>query len=536
MSNTDLTRRSLLGALAAGVGTAAPRRPNIVLILADDMGFSDIGCYGGEIQTPNLDRLARRGVRFTRFHNTARCCPSRASLLTGLYPHQTGIGHMVDNPKPFPGYTGDLSSQCVTLAEVLRAAGYHTLMSGKWHVTPISRSKNNWPLQRGFEKFYGIIGGGGDYFNPATLTRDNEPIEPDKKDYYFTDAIASSAVDYIDEYARKPEPFFLYAAFTAPHWALHAPEADVDKYRKRYKDGWDALRIERHKRMIELGIVDSRWALTPRDSKAPAWKEAPNKDWEALRMAIYAAQVDRLDKGIGKILAKLKETGAEENTLVLFLSDNGACAEELPKGFKAFYIPQKTRDGRPMRVGNDPQVAPGPDDTYQSYGLPWANASNTPFRLYKHWVHEGGIATPMIASWPAVIRQGGIITHQQGHIIDIMATCVDLAGTRYPETRQGVKVTPLEGRSLRPVFEGRTREGRIELCWEHEGNRAICQNNWKLVSRFPDKWELYDVEADRTELNDLAARYPARAAELAARYESWAARCNVLPWEKVLKS
>jgi arylsulfatase len=366
MPNTELTRRTFLGSLAAGSAIAAPKRPNIVLILADDMGFSDIGCYGGEIETPNLDALARKGIRFTHFHNTARCCPSRASLLTGLYPHQAGVGHMVDVPKPFPGYVGDLNSQCVTIAEALRPAGYHTLMSGKWHVTPISKSKHNWPLQRGFEKFYGIVGGGGDYYNPATLTRDNEPIEPDGKDYYFTDAIADNAASYIGEYARKPDPFFLYTAFTAPHWALHAPEAGIAKYRNRYKGGWDALRAERHRRMIDLGIVDRKWPLTPRDSQVPAWKDAPDKEWQALRMATYAAQVDRLDKGVGKILAKLKETGAEENTLILFLSDNGGCAEELPKGFKAFYIPQTTRDGRPMLVGNDPAIMPGPDNTYQS--------------------------------------------------------------------------------------------------------------------------------------------------------------------------
>jgi arylsulfatase A-like enzyme len=530
------SRRVFLAALAGAVASAVDaRRPNIVLILADDMGFSDIGCYGSEIHTPNLDALAQRGIRFTHFHNTARCCPSRASLLTGLYPHQAGMGHMVDSPKPFPGYAGDLNPHCVTIAEALRSAGYHTLMSGKWHVTPISKAKNNWPLQRGFEKFYGIIGGGGDYFNPATLTRDNEAIEPDKKDYYFTDEVADNAVRYIGDYAGKADPFFLYAAFTAPHWALHAPEADIELYRHRYKDGWDALRLERHRRMMELGIVDPKWPLTPRDSQAPAWKDAPNKEWQARRMAVYAAQVDRLDRGIGRILTKLKETGVEEHTLVLFLSDNGASAEELEKGFKAFYIPQKTRDGRPMRVGNDPQVMPGPDDTYQSYSLPWANASNTPFRLYKHWVHEGGISTPLIARWPAVIRQGGGITHQTGHLIDVMATCVDVAGGRYPETRQGGKVTPLEGLSLRPIFEGKPRAGYSEIGWEHEGNRAICARKWKLVSRFPDRWELYDMEADRSEMRDLASRHPDKAVDMAARYEKWASRCGVVAWERVVK-
>jgi len=540
MSNPGtLSRRGFMQALAGGVGMAAgapPARPNIVLILADDMGFSDLGCYGGEIRTPHLDGLARRGIRFTQFYNTARCCPTRASLLTGLHPHQTGVGHMVDNPKPFPGYTGDLNRHCVTIAEALREAGYRTAMSGKWHVTPVTASKHNWPLQRGFERFYGTIHGAGSFFDPVTLTRGNDPAEPEGKDYYYTDAIAENAAKFIGEFAARREPFFLYVAFTAPHWPLHALEADIARYRNRYREGWDALRLERHRRMIRMGLVDAKWPLTPRDPRAPAWKDAPDKEWQAMRMAVYAAQVDRMDQGVGRILAKLRESGVERDTLVMFLADNGGCAEEVGPKWKGLHIPERTRDGRPVRVGNTPEVMPGPEDTYQSYGIPWANASNTPFRLYKHWVHEGGIATPLVASWPAVIAQNNGVTHQPGHIIDIMATCLDVGRARYPETFRGEKITPLEGRSLRAVLEGGRRPGHEEMYWEHEGNRAIRQGRWKLVSRHPDHWELYDMEADRTELRDLAPANPQKAAELAARYERWAARTGVVPWDEILKA
>src|SRR5512140_1028140 len=498
-------RRQFLASLGAAVATPA-RRPNIVLMLADDMGFSDIGCYGGEIATPNLDRLARRGLRFTLFHNTARCCPTRASLLTGLYPHQTGVGHMVDNPKPFPGYTGDLNRHCVTIAEVLRPAGYRTLMSGKWHVTPVTESKHNWPLERGFERYYGIIHGAASYFDPVTLTRGNQPVEPEGKDFYLTDAIAENAVRHIQEFGRGPHPFFLYVAFTSPHWPLHALEVDGAKYKGRYKDGWDALRAERHRRMIEMGVVEKRWALTPRDARVAAWKDTPNRDWHERRMEVYAAQIDRMDQGVGRILGALEAAGADRNTLILFLADNGGCAEELKPGAAALHIPKTTRDGRAVRSGNIPGLMPGAGDTYQSYGIGWANASNTPFRLYKHWVHEGGISTPLIASWPASIRKQGGLTHQPGHLIDLMATCADMGGARYPETFNGEKITPLEGKSLRPILEGRLRQGHSEIFWEHEGNRAVVQGRWKLVSRHPGQWELYDIQADRTEMNNLAGR------------------------------
>ncbi len=536
----SISRRLFMqsAAAAAAAQTTSTRRPNIILIMADDMGFSDIGCYGGEIATPNLNALAKGGIRFTQFYNNARCCPTRATLMTGLYPHQAGIGHMMEDRK-LPAYRGDLNKQCVTIAQVLKSAGYRTYMSGKWHVTPVTDSKHNWPLQRGYDKYYGTIHGAGSFYDPATLTRDNTPIAPDKPNYYYTDALSDNAVAYIAEAANKPEPFFLYLAYTSPHWPLHALESDIAKYRGRYKQGWDALRAERHKRMISMGLVDKGWPITPRDPSVPAWADEPYKDWMQQRMEVYAAQVDRMDQGIGRVMAKLKETGIEDDTLVLFLADNGGCAEELrpirDESRRARHVPKTTRDGKPVKDGNIPNLRPGPYDTYQSYGVGWANASNTPFRLYKHWVHEGGISSPLIARWPRVIKKTGGLNSETAHLIDIMATCVDVGAAQYPKTFQGNAITPMEGKSLKPVFETGKRTGHAEIFWEHEGNRAVRQGKWKLVSRWPGKWELYDVAADRTELTDLAKTNPKKVAELSAKWDAWAKRCNVVPWDQVPK-
>jgi arylsulfatase len=366
------------------------------------------------------------------------------------------------------------------------------------------------------------------------LVRDNDEVRPDRPDYYLTDAIASNAADFISDAAKKPDPFFLYAAFTAPHWPLHAPVEEIARYEGRYKDGWDALREARHRRQIEMGIVDRRWALTPRDASVKPWTEASDKEWQQRRMEVYAAQVDRLDQGVGRILDAIRRSGHEDNTLVLFLADNGGCAEEFKAGPHGPHVPAATRDGRPVKVGNNPVVMPGDEETYQSYGVPWANASNTPFRLYKHWVHEGGISTPLIARWPGVIRRENSVTHAPGHIIDLMATCVDVAGAKYPGSFAGEPIIPLEGKSLRPIFARGKRIGHEAIYWEHEGNRAIRQGKWKLVSRHPNRWELYDLDADRTEITDLTAKDPAQAEAMAARYEKWAVRAQVEPWQKVV--
>lgn len=530
----SINRRSflgrLLGAPVAAMASATSARPNILLILADDMGFSDIGCYGSEIDTPHLDRLAGQGVRFSQFYNCARCCPSRASLLTGLYPHQAGVGHMVDKAGPAPGYVNDLSPRSRTIAQVLSGVGYQTGLVGKWHVTPVSESKHNWPLQRGFDRYYGIIHGAADYYNPVTLTSGNEHASLDSGEYFFTDALGTAGVDFLKDFARSPRPWFLYAAFTAPHWPLHAHEADIRRYEQRYRTGWDQMREARHQRQLEMGMLARRWELTSRDSQAPAWKDASGKDWQVRRMATYAAQVEQLDRNIGRLLMLLRDSGQQDNTLVLFMSDNGGCAEEIRPDWKGRHIPVKTRDGRPVRIGNDPGVLPGPGDTYQSYGVPWANASNTPFRLYKHWVHEGGISTPLIARWPARFRPSRRFIDAPAHFIDIMATCVDASGAAYPATDG---VVPMQGRSLLPLIEDRPAQHGRTLFWEHEGNCAARRGRWKLVRRFQGPWELYDMDTDRTELHDLAAAKPDRVLDLAASWDAWARAAGVLPWAEV---
>ena len=536
---TDLDRRAFLQtiggtAASASIGCGNPetggRRPNIIVMMADDMGISDIGCYGSEIDTPNIDKLAAGGLRFTQFYNTARCCPTRASLLTGLYAHQVGVGHMMRD-YGLPGYRGNLNRNCVTIAEALEPAGYATLMSGKWHVTPGDAPKDNWPRQRGFDRFFGTIRGAGSFYDPVSLTLENEPIAAEGDDFYYTTEIGKYAVRFIEEHGGGEAPFFLYMPFTSPHWPLHAFEEDVAKYKGRYDGGWDRLRAERHRRMIDMGLVHERWRITPRDPDVPAWEDAAHKEWQVRRMEVYAAQIEVMDRAVGKVVGKLNEMVLADNTLILFLADNGGCAEELG----ARNEQMQTRDGRPVQRGNDPTVMPGAEDTYESYGIPWANASNTPFRRYKHWVHEGGIATPLIAHWPDRIKQAGELSHQPSHLIDIMATCVDVAGADYPVTYAQNEITPLEGRSLVPVFEGRRREGHEAIYWEHEGNRAVREGNWKLVSRYGPTtggaWELYDLEADRTETNDLAATNPEKVTALREMYESWAQRANVVPWK-----
>ncbi len=521
-------------------------KPNIVLILNDDMGYSDIGCYGGEIDTPNLDWLARHGLRFSQFYNTARCSPSRASLLTGLHPHQTGIGVLTYDFGP-EGYAGNLNRNCVTIAEALKANAYRTYMSGKWHIAgSLVKPTDTWPLSRGFDRFFGTIIGAGSFYDPNTLTRGNDNIEHEAKDdasFFYTDAISDQAVRYIQDHARDHagEPFFEYVAYTAPHWPLHAHDEDIAKYKGRFDAGWDRLREERLQRLIDSGLLKKIWALTERDPTQSAWSQAGHKQWLLRCMEVYAAQIDRMDQGIGRIVTALEETGQRENTLIVFLSDNGACAEDIPEGVtvdelvhKLMIAKSHTRSGEPVQFGNNPDVMPGPENTYQSYGPAWANLSNTPFRLYKHWTHEGGISTPLIFHWPEGIGNTGAVRHTPGYLPDIMATILDITGTAYPSERDGQPVAPLEGHSLKPVF-AQDGEERPPMFWEHEGNAAVRMGRWKLVKRYPAPWELYDMEQDRTELDDLAARQPERVRDMAARYDAWAARCGVIPREKILQ-
>ncbi len=507
-----MLRRQVLPALAAAAAPAQQaKRPNIVLIMADDMGFSDPGCYGSEIETPNLDRLAKGGLRFTHFYNTARCCPTRSALMTGLYNHQAGIGHMV-NDRGLPAYQGYLNDRCVTIPEVLKPAGYSTLMAGKWHV---GENRPHWPCDRGFDRYFGLISGASNYWKldgARQMALDNQPYKPPTDgSFYMTDAFTDHAVKFTEE-ASKANPWFLYLAYTAPHWPLHAWPEDIARYRGKYKKGWDVLREERHRRQLSLGLIDRKWPLTPRDAKVPAWKDATDKDGWDLRMAVYAAMVHRMDRGIGRLLTSLERRGELDNTLILFLCDNGGCAEE--------------------NIGGEvPGVAPGPANSFTSYRTPWANASNTPVRLYKHWVHEGGIASPLIAHWPARIKQKGAITAQPAHLIDIMATAADVGGARYPSEFKAKPITPLEGRSLAPVFDGKTRQGHPAIYWEHEGNRAVREGQWKLVSRHPGDWELYDLAADRTEMTNLAPKDPARARRMAGMYQGWADKVGAVPWD-----
>lgn len=517
-------------------------KPNIVIIMADDMGFSDLGCYGGEIQTPNLDQLASDGLRFTQFYNAARCCPSRASLLTGLYAHQTGLGYMTGNDYGLPGYRADLNEHCVTIAQVLKSAGYHTYMAGKWHVTRSileDGARDNWPLQRGFDKFYGTLIAAGSYWDPITLMRDNDFIKPEG-DYYYTEAISENAVEFIQD-SEPADPFFLYIAYTAPHWPMHAREETIARYKGRFSKGWDSLRLERYERMLEMGILLPEWSLSPGDTmKSGPWKNALHKDWEERRMEVYAAMIDHLDQGVGQIVEALEKKGELKNTLIFFLSDNGGEDLEHRNGEIGntgkpwnimVYVPLKTRDGRDVIAGDIPGVMPGPDDTYQGYGQ-WANFSNTPFRKYKTYVHEGGISTPFIVHWPEGIHARNEWRTQPAHIIDIMPTCLEVAGVDYPSEFQDKQITPVEGLSLLPVFENEPSEHEA-LFWEHEGNRAVRKGQWKLVSEFPEGWELYDLEADRTELNNLAGQYPDKVKELEKLYNDWTERCNVVPWAEM---
>ncbi len=506
-------------------------RPNIVLILADDMGYSDIGCYGGEIETPNLDRLAANGLRFTQFYNAARCCPTRASLLTGLYPHQADVGHMVYRDEG-PGYHGRLSRNCVTLAEVLKTAGYHTMMSGKWHV---GHDDGVYPSQRGFDRFYGIHKHVDSYWKvlpgcpvfmdgKQVIAPTADPpnrLHPDQE-WYTTNVFTDHALEFLDEAAGKDAPFFLYLAYNSPHWPLEAPDADIEKYRGRYKDGWRPVREKRLQRMRKMGILKNSWALSPSD--APQWESLSEDDRDNLdfRRAIYAAQIDNMDQNIGRLIERLKKMGTYDNTLILFLSDNGCSAEPERQMFGYKFKENRIENFQQWRKQSGRS---------SSQGLAWANASNTPFRKYKKWTHEGGIATPLIAHWPNGINGKPRLVHDPGHIIDVMATCVEVSGASYPEQFNGRKIQPMEGQSLVPAFKGKEIQRKEPIFWEHEGNWAIREGNWKLVCDGPGgPWELYDLQADRTELNNLAEENPEKVAELADKWHTWAERASVLPW------
>jgi arylsulfatase A-like enzyme len=516
---------------------AAESRPNIIVILSDDVGYSDIGCFGSEIATPNLDALAAGGLRFTQFYNTARCCPTRASLLTGLYPHQAGVGYMTDRA-PYSAtaminewYAGDLRPDTTTIAEVLRGNGYRTYAVGKWHVTKNiedDQPRDNWPLQRGFDRYYGILPGAANFFAPGHVTRDNRRIDPKvdpeypARNFYLTDAFNDHAVRFVNEHAKQTpaQPFFLYLAHTAAHWPMQARPEDIAKYHSKYDGGYTPVRQARLEKMKQLGLLKAEWAPSPQTGD---WSKVQRQDWEARCMEVYAAMIDNMDQGIGRLLAALRANGQFENTLILYLQDNGACAENPGRS-----PPAKGKKKEEGRKGFP--AMPGPGDTWIAYGEGWANVSNTPFRLYKHYVHEGGISTPLIAHWPRGIPRKGALEAQPGHLIDVMATCVDLAGGKYPAERAGLAVPPMEGRSLVPAFTGKKIQ-RDALFWEHEGNRALRIGDWKLVAKGADgPWELYDLGRDRTELQNRAANESARVKEMVTIWNRWAERTHAVPW------
>ena len=528
------------------------KRPNIIVILADDLGYSDMGCYGGEIRTPNLDYLAESGVRFTQFYNTSRSCPTRASLLTGLYQHQAGIGRMTFDDG-LPGYRGTLSRNAVTIAEVLKEAGYNTSAIGKWHVaeTPLREDQEAWlnhqvfhdtysdlchyPVNRGFDSHYGIIYGVVDYFDPFSLVEGEVPINEVPEGYYFTQALSDRAEKEIRAFAEDDEPFFMYLAYTAPHWPLHALPEDIAKYEDTYTCGWEEIRNARYQRQVEMGLFGDQEDFLTERHFTDRWEDNKDAEWDARAMAVHAAMVDRMDQGIGQVIDALRETGELDNTLILFMSDNG-CSSESCQNYSPGDNdrPSRTRDGRVMVYPRQKEVMPGPETSYAGLGAKWANVANTPFRFWKAKSFEGGICTPMIAHWPKGIgkKRAGTITQEQGHVMDIMATCVELAQAEYPETYKGHEIIPMEGLSLVPVLKEGTREGHDYLGFEHFNERAfISKDGWKIVRPGNKaKWQLFNLNEDRTEKNNLAEQYPHKLDEMVKAYDEWAKRCMVEPY------
>ncbi|MBL7219478.1 MAG: arylsulfatase [Phycisphaerae bacterium] len=485
-------RRNFLKTAAAGAAAVAcgrsgraasksKRPPNVILIMVDDMGFSDLGCYGSAIETPNIDKLAAGGLKFTQFYNTAKCEPTRASLLTGCYHREVGGGAL---------------RNAMTLGQAMQRAGYRTLMTGKWHMSST-------PIKKGFDRYFGHLSGATNFFTgDNTFRLDEKKFTVPKKGFYTTDANTGYAMQFLDETARKHsnKPFFLYVAYNAPHYPLQAWPEDIAKYKGKFMKGWDALRVERHQRQLKMGLLDPKWKLAPRDPKVPAWDTLSDdrKKTEDLTMAVFAAMIDRVDQNIGKLMGRLKKLNMDDNTLLLFLSDNGGC---------------------PFQRTRTPDIPPGPANSYWTYHEGWAQVSNTPFRLYKQNQHEGGVSTPLIAHWPGVVKPG-TQTDQSAHIIDIMATLLDITATRYPEQFDGAKLRPLRGMSLLPILKGQRREPHEEIFFEFGKYKALRAGKWKISWRY-GPWELYDMEADRTELNNLADRMPEKVKQLAARHDAW---------------
>jgi len=507
--------------------------------MADDMGFSDVGCFGGEIHTPNIDKLAAEGLRFNQFYNCARCCPTRASLMTGQYPHKVGLAQNGRN----------LTRNGITIAEALKQAGYNTAMAGKWHLSVTAPLKDRklhqkwldhqydpghpfapietYPANRGFEKHYGVIWGVIDHFDPFSLVEGTEAVETVPEDYYFTDAVTEKSVQYIREFSRSDEPFFLYVAHCAPHWPLHACPEDIAKYKDTYKAGWETLRSDRYRRMLKMGLFrKENTPLPPIQDRGRKWDRLSDEEkaFQSSKMAVHAAMVDRIDQGVGKIIKALKQTGRLDNTVIFFLSDNGASPEKPQQ--PGYDRSSQTRDGRRIRYKGI--FKPGSETTYTGIGTAWSSASNTPFRYWKKESYEGGCHTSLIIHWPEGLKsRPGSITEEAGHVMDIMPTCLELAGAQYPAEYRGHKLTPLDGKSMAQVLAGGKREGHNRLFFEHMGGRAVRMGNWKLVALKDEPWRLYDLAKDRTETNDLAAERPDRVQAMNAEWNQWAKRVGL---------
>ena len=507
------------------------KQPNIIVIMADDAGYSDFGCYGGEIETPVLDKLAANGLRFSQFYNTGRCCPSRAALLTGVYQHQAGMGHMTKD-RGLASYSGTILPNVPTLAERLRQGGYRTMMTGKWHLGTEPKQS---PIARGFDRFYGTRNFIDSYFTvlehcpvflddkivlPGTETPVNH-LHPDQE-WYTTDVFTDYALHFMDEAFKKhsDQPIFLYIAHNAPHFPLHAREEDTKKYRGRFRDtGWDKLRQQRYERMVKLGLIKNDWALSPSD--VPKWEtyDAKQRDELDLKMALYSAIIDRMDQNIGRIVAKLKEADQLDNTMILFMVDNGVPGTGVHDWRGLF-----AKNGRHPETRVDNYSEWGRRGGWSSSsGRGWANLSNAPFRMYKRYTHEGGVATPLIVHWPDGLKDQNKLRHSPGHIIDIAPTCLNAAG---------LSTKGMEGQTLLPAFTKDSTQPRT-LFWEHEGNRAVRQGDYKLVAQHNTPWELYNMRKDRNELHDLSRSMPQKATELKKLYEAWAHRVGAKPWDEV---
>lgn len=520
-------------ALATRAPTVAP---HVVVVLADDLGYSDLGSYGGEIPTPVLDRLARDGTRFTDFYVTPRCSPTRAALLTGRHPHEVGVGHL-NLPWRAPAYRGELSPEVPTLPEVLAAAGYRRYMAGKWHLAhnpkPGDGPRPSWPRGRGFERFFGTLRGSGSYFEPSSLRANGDALEPDEG-FYTTDALAGAASSFVEEHFQENPPgtpLFLYLAFTAPHWPLHARPRDLAGDGALYTRGWDVLRRERLARQRASGLAEAGWSLSPRPARVPAWSAVEAPAWQAQRMEVYAAMVEALDRGVGEVVSTLERHRALDDTLLLVLSDNGASAEEFRGIGRLARLLMPLPQG--VRFGDDPEIPPGGPRTFQTVGAGWATLSNTPWRGFKHQTLEGGIASPLIVHWPRRLPGGGVV-RTPAHVVDLLPTILDAAGVPYSPPGQTVGRSALAGRSLLPaLLEGSTGAAR-PLFWEHEGNRGVRLGRYKLVSSWPRGWQLYDLALDRAELHDLASVRPELVTELAALYDAWARAVGVAAWPWVV--